>query len=196
MRKALVDLINHIGHFEVTGEASDGKELLRLLRSHKPDIVLLDLEMPVMNGWEVMERLSVRPVKSSIVILSQHFSKEMQLHFISKGANAYLPKNCGEEQFTKTLLEVHHKGFCFDEEVVAGLIGYHPSENIPNKEHISPRELEVLVEIGNGLTDIQIADKLHITKHTVHSHRMKLLNKTKTHNSAELVKFAVRSALI
>lgn len=196
MRKALVELINSYAHFQVVGEAGNGRELLRSLRKTKADIVLLDLEMPVMNGWQVMERLAEHPIKSSVVVLSQHVSFETQLHFISKGAKAYLPKNCDEDQFVSTLLEVNEKGYCFDEKIVTGLIGYQPVNKGSKNERLSLRELEVLKEIGNGLTDPQIAEKLNITKHTVHSHRMNMMNKTKTHNAAELIKFAVMHKII
>lgn len=196
MRKALLKMIGDYDNFEVTGEAANGRELFQLLKTRKPDLVLLDIEMPVMNGWEVMEKLRLRYPQQSVIMLSQHYEMETMLHFISKGAKAYLPKNCGEELFIKTLYAVHEKGFYMQDDLEKALMGYKPQRTLTINGNISTRELEVLSEIGNGLTDQQISQKLNITKHTVHTHRNNLLLKTKTHNAAQLTKFAAKNGLI
>ncbi|MBC7861689.1 MAG: response regulator transcription factor, partial [Bacteroidia bacterium] len=110
VRKALISLLKENPNIEVIGEAENGKKLLELLKQVEPDIVLLDIEMPVMNGQEALDVISKRFPAIKVIILSMYEEMALMSDFITKGARAYLPKGCSIERLFEAIETVNAKG--------------------------------------------------------------------------------------
>jgi len=190
VRKSFIALLKEYKEFEVVGEAGNGKELLELLRKINTDIVLLDIKMPVMNGIDALKLVRARYPYIKVIMLSSQSDLISVKTAIACGARGFLSKDCSPEQLAKTILNIAEKGFYLEEEISNELLN--DSLNgaaISTKKELSGRELEILKEFCNGLTEKEIADKLHISAHTVHFHKKNLYAKTNTHNIAGLLKF-------
>jgi two-component system, NarL family, response regulator DegU len=193
MRKSLIALLKEYPLFDVVGEAANGRELLDVLKQVNADIVLLDIEMPVMSGTEALKVIQQRFPELKPIILSIHNNLAYIKDSLALGARGYLPKDCSPDQLEKTILTVNSKGFYIEDQLSKELLHdsvYGMSASSANpKQTFSARELEVLKELSNGKTEKEIAQKLNISRHTVHFHRMKMYVKTNTHNLAGLLKY-------
>lgn len=200
MRKSLIALLSDYEHFLVVGEASNGKELLQLLKTVKPDIVLLDVEMPVMNGLEAISILNVRFPTIRVIILSMHNDSGLIVDFMTRGARAYLPKGCDVDTMINTMEMVQKNGFHFSDKVSKAMLTSVMTEKnaYPFLEELSlsDRELEIMRELCEGKTNKEIADTLKITPRTIDFHRTNIYTKTKSRNLAELVKYAIKHGLV
>lgn len=198
MRKSLIALLKEYPNFEIIGEASNGKDLLNLLKDLEPDIVLLDIEMPVMNGIEALKIIRTRFPEVKVIVLSIHNDLVYVRNSLALGARGYLAKDCLPEQLERAILDISKKGFYLEDGVSKDLLhdtAY--SQNISTgKQTFSSRELEVLKELCRGKTEKEIALMLNISHHTVHFHRMNIYTKTNTHNLAGLLNYAKLNVLL
>lgn len=188
--------LNDYEEFEVVGESANGRELLDLLKLIETDIVVLDLEMPVMSGLDALKIMQFRFRNVKAVILSVHDSLASIRECLSLGARGYLSKDCIPEQLIKTLLNVHVKGFYMEEDVSKNLLQNLAYETSGTKQKLSRREMEILKELYIGKSEKEIASLLSISKGTVHFHRMNIYTKTNTHNLAELLRYISENSLI
>ena len=204
-RKGLSRLIEDIEGMSVLLEASHGQDLLDQLASRQtnhqdlPDLVLLDLQMPVMNGVETARELQKQYPDIKIIVLSTHFSKAFVLNMIEVGASAHMPKKAPLDEMEMTIKKVAEKGYYYNERVLEII-----TENIRTKQkpkasfdiQLTPREEEVLQLICKQYTAQEIADKLYISPRTVEGHRNNLLTKLNCKNIAGLVIFAIQNQLV
>lgn len=202
-RKGLVMLLSDFPDLEIVLEASNGQELLDRLAvaESKPNVLLLDLKMPVLNGIETAKILREQYPELKIIILSTHFSKAFILNMIEIGASSYLPKNSDPDSVANTIKAVAEKGFSYNNEVLEVI-----RESMVNKHSIKPknsfeveltnREQEILNLICDQYTTSEIADKLFISPRTVDGHRNNLLGKLGCRNTAGLVVFALQHNLV
>jgi len=191
--------------FEVVGEANNGIELLDMLGEQQlPDIILADINMPLLGGVELTERLAVKYPAVRIILLSMINSSQQVIQAFSKGASGYLVKNVSYEELIYSIHHVHRGGRYLCEELsmlMVGLLSHQPATQIGSQQLIaeldlSDRESEVLQLISDGHTNLEIADMLFLSKRTVEGHRQSLIDKTKTKNTASLIKFAVQHQLV
>ena len=200
MRKSLKALLNDYDNLQVVGEAGNGKELIKLLKDIKPDIILLDVEMPVMNGMEAITILNIRFPDTKVIVLSMHKEDTLIVDFMTRGARAYLPKGCDVDTLISTIEMVHQNGFHFSDSVSkAMLIGVMKERAINpflDELALTDREREIMRELCEGKTTKEIADALNITPRTIDFHRSNIYAKTKSRNVAELVKYAIKNGLI
>jgi DNA-binding NarL/FixJ family response regulator len=165
---------------KVLAEAENGRELLKLLVCYKPDIVLLDLEMPVMNGSEALEAIAKRFPDIRVIILSLYFEEALQENFLARGARGYLPKDAvagNIELLVEAMRTVKNGGiFKFD----------FPCE----KKNYSRRQKELMPLIFDGFTNEEIAGKMGISKRSVEKHRQKLYEKAGVKKSIDFYKYA------
>jgi DNA-binding NarL/FixJ family response regulator len=197
MRKSLIALLNDYSRFEIVGEASNGKELIELLKKTDTDIVLLDIEMPVMNGTEALKIIRLRFPEMKVVMLSAHNDLYYVKDSLSNGARGYLPKDCLPEELINALESIQDKGFYLEDQISKDLL--HESvygRSTISKIVLSSREAEVLKELCSGHTEKEVGIKLNISPHTVHFHKMNIYSKTKSHNLAGIIKFAHDNGLI
>jgi DNA-binding NarL/FixJ family response regulator len=196
-RNGLKILLNAFPEFEVTGEASNGEEFLRILKETPADVVLMDINMPEMDGIEATRKgLKMNPV-IDVIALSMYGEEEYYYKMVDAGAKGFLLKDSDISEVKEAILTVRKGGSYFSQELL-----YHVIQKIKHREHesksanLSKREKEILIKICEGLSNQEIAETLFISKRTVDKHRANLLGKTNSKNTASLILFAIRNKLI
>lgn len=200
MRQSLKALLGDYEEFTVVGEAANGKQLLDLLKTVSADVVLLDLEMPVMNGREALLVIRSKYPDVKVILLSMHNSPEVMMDLMSCGARAYVPKGSDVDALLSTIKQVDEFGYFFSEEVSKAMRNAtqrDKEENTINEDApLSDREMEVMKELCKGSTAKEIAATLFLTVRTVEFHRLNIYAKTNSHNIAELVKYAIKHGIV
>jgi DNA-binding NarL/FixJ family response regulator len=168
-----------------------------MMKTILADLVLLDLEMPVLSGMEALKILRLRFPETKIIILSLHKEIAYVKNAMAHGANGYLSKDCLPEQLIMAISTVHEKGFYVEDLLLKDLVAesLYGVEQTLAKRLLSNREKEVLQALCDGKSEKEIALKLNISRHTVHFHRMNLHAKTKSHNLADLLRYATSNGL-
>jgi DNA-binding NarL/FixJ family response regulator len=196
-RNGLKILLDSFPEFEVTGEASNGEEFLKLLNNTEADIVLMDINMPEMDGIEATRKgLRICP-GINIIALSMYGEEEYYYKMVDAGAKGFLLKDSDIAEVKEAIMTVNKGGSYFSQELL-----YHVIQKIKHREHesksanLSKREKEILFKICEGLSNQEIAETLFISKRTVDKHRANLLGKTNSKNTASLILFAIRNKLI
>lgn len=191
--------------FEVVGEASNGKEALDFLRTNPvPDIVLTDISMDEMDGMELLQILNTQYSSIKVVILSMLNQINYVIEAFESGLAGYLVKNVGYNELLFGLNHIANGGRYMSEEIAMILLDQVRSgqsyAQIPGEMQtdfdISERELEVLKLIAEGYTNVEIADKIFLSKRTVEGHRQNLIDKAGVKNTAHLVKFAFERGIL
>jgi len=196
-RNGLKLLLNSFTEFEVTGEASNGEEFLRLLNTTPADIALMDISMPEMDGIEATRRgLKICP-SLNIIALSMYGEDEYYYKMVDAGAKGFLLKDSDISEVREAIITVIKGGSFFSQELL-----YHVIQKIKLREQepksavLSKREKEILLKICEGFSNQEIAESLFISKRTVDKHRANLLGKTNSKNTASLILYAIRNKLI
>lgn len=196
-RNGLKILLNAFPEFEVVGEASNGEEFLKLLRTTQADVALMDINMPEMDGIEATRKgLKLCPA-IDIIALSMYGEEEYYYKMVDAGAKGFLVKDSAISEVKEAILTVRKGGSYFSQELL-----YHVIQKIKYRENesksanLSKREKEILFKICEGLSNQEIAETLFISKRTVDKHRANLLGKTSSKNTASLILFAIRNKLI
>jgi len=200
-RKGMVALIGSFDEMSLVFEAENGRVLLDLVDAAivKPDIILLDLQMPVLNGLETLKILKESYSEIKVVVLSVHEAENFILATIQAGANGYLAKNAEPEEVEIAIREVFKNDFYFTPamlEVMRKGLLRKTVASLENEDSLSPREIEVLKLICKQFSSNEIAEKLFISNRTVEGHRNNLLIKTQSRNTAGLVLYALKHKLI
>ena len=202
-RRGMRLILDDYPGLKVIIEAENGQHLLDNIRASDelPDVLLLDLKMPVMGGIEAAEIIRREFPSILIVVISSHFSKAFIINMIEIGASAYLGKNTAPDEVVETIRMVREKGFYYNTEVM-GIIRENimsPISSKANREQtidITNREKEVLQLICEECTTQEIADRLFISVRTVDGHRNNLLSKLGCRNTAGLVVYALQNGLV
>lgn len=196
-REGLSALLNEDDQIKLQFDVSDGEQLLEGLKDHKVDIVLLDLNMPVLNGQQTLKLLNKRHPKIRSIVLSMHDTGDYILETIKLGARGFLPKHCDIEKVIDAIYAVQEQGYYFDDEVskkqILRLVNEGGIEPEFKSEKLSDREIDILELICEEKTNNQIADLLCISVRTVEVHRLNLLRKTGAKNVAGLVIYAIKN---
>jgi DNA-binding NarL/FixJ family response regulator len=201
-REGIASLINNEDGFSLVMEADNGLDFLSKLKSMNelPDILLMDMEMPGMDGMQLNDELRKKFPSVKVIVLSVHNSERLMARMIQAGASGYLFKNCNKDELLNALRSVFNNGFYITPAVLkaiqspaANAKGITNIQSIPIE--ISQREREVLQLICEEFSNAEIAEKLFISVRTVDGHRNNLLAKTGCHNTAGLVLFAVKHRL-
>jgi len=196
-RRGLISLLEEMPDFQVTGEASNGQEALQLIEKVQPDIVLLDINMPVMNGIEALENIRKLYPAQKVLMLTISQNDEDLIGAIVAGANGYLLKNTEPENLRVTILQVIAGNSVLSPEVTAKVM---QAARHSQAEHghslLSDREVEVLKCLARGQTTSQIAGVLFISDNTVKTHIRHILEKMEVNNRAEAVARAAQMDLI
>lgn len=202
IRAGIRVLLEQIDDFEVVIEAANGEELLNALPRNRTDIVLLDIDMPVMDGIETTKILQQKFPKIKIIILSLHDEDRFILHLMELGASGYLLKDAEPDEVEKAIRNVYQNGLYFNDIVNKVMFRKATNKSVRNskvfnyKVDLSERELEVLNLICEGLTNAQIAEEISLSQRTVEGYRLKMLGKLKVTNTAGLVAYAIKNHLV
>ncbi|MBL7945228.1 MAG: response regulator transcription factor [Flavobacteriales bacterium] len=199
-RKGMSMLLRELEGMEVTLECANGKDLLKAIAVVPVDIVLLDLEMPVMDGVETMKRMRTDHPEVKVVVLSMHSEEKFIVHLMELGANGYLLKTAEAAEVETAIRSVAESGYYFSDMVsqvmLQGLVKrdkVRPYFNVVDP--LSDREIEVLKLICAEKTTPEIAEQLFLSPRTVEGHRNNILLKTGARNVAGLVVFAMTNGI-
>ncbi len=199
LRDGLRLLIQKQPDMEVVGEAKDGREALRLVSDLAPDVVVMDIGMPELNGIDATSRMTEERPQIKIVALSVHSDKRMVVRMLQAGALAYVPKVSASEELITALNEVEQGNYYLSPKVAGPVLNHyvrHTIEDRPAELHgLTSREREVLQLVVEGQTSKQIAHQLQVSDKTVEKHRQNIMKKLDLHDIPALTKFAVREGL-
>ncbi len=192
--RALVDLHNDI---EIVGEASEGRETIDKVQELEPDIVVMDIAMPGMDGLEATRRIRSKHPKVKVLVLTQYNNREYILSAIKAGAAGYVPKRALGSDLVSALRAVHRgESFLYPSAAAALIEDYRQQAEVEPYDRLTAREREILKLIAEGHTSREIAGMLFISLKTVQGHRAKIMEKLDIHNRTELIKYAIRKGLV
>jgi DNA-binding NarL/FixJ family response regulator len=198
-RQGLKSLIMLENFATVIGEASNGVEFLKLLSHLKPDLVLMDIDMPNMNGMEATKKAIEIMPDLKVIAFTMFGDEEYYYKMIDLGVKGFILKSSGIQELEKAIQEVMNGESYFSNELLRKIInnfGRNAAKKPMEANQLTPRELEVLKHICLGLNNDQVAEKLFISAKTVKSHRSNLLEKTNCKNTPALILFALKNKLI
>ena len=199
VREGLRSMLEKEPGIIVVGEAEEGRTTLRLARELTPDVIIMDVAMPDLNGIEATRQIVAEFPAIKVIALSMHDDRRFVLHMIKAGAKGYLLKDSAFKDLAKAIrVVVANKTYLSSEIadiVVKDYLATTASEESSAFYLLSPREREVLQLIAEGKTSNQVAENLHVSIKTVETHRAQLLRKLKVKSVAELTKYAIREGL-
>lgn len=201
LRDGLRALLCASGEFKVVGEASEGRQAIREASSLQPQLVLLDLSMPGINGLEALKEIKRQCPQSKVVILTVHRAEEYVLAALKAGADGYILKDANSTELLLALRNVvSGKPYLspgIADKVIGGYLdGRRALKPMSSWETLTDRERQVLKLIAEGKTNKEIADYLYISPKTVEKHRANLMRKLDLHNAAAVTAFAVEKGLV
>lgn len=198
-RRGTMMLLESFDEVASVDDAENGKEALEKLEAGRFDLILLDLEMPVLDGWETAKKVVSKFPEVKIIMISMHDSLQIISDLIEIGVHSYLLKNADPDEVHKAIVSVTNNDFYYNQLVSKAL---HKkvqkdglSKGVARRADISPREIEILQLICQELTMKEIGEKLFVSEQTVHTHRKNLMRKTKAKNAVGLVKFAFQNGI-
>jgi len=199
IRDGLRALLESEDDLEVVGEAENGRDAVRLVRNLAPDVVVMDISMPDLNGVEATRQVCRRCPDTRVIALSVHADRRFVTEMLKAGASGYLLKDCAFEELVRgirTVVEGHtYLSPRIANAVVEGHVRAPASEAEPTGSVLTAREREVLQLLSEGHGTKQIARHLHVSTKTIDTHRQHIMDKLDIHNVPELTKYAVREGL-
>ncbi len=201
VRDGICALLRLAGDIEVVGEAANGKEALEMVRKLMPDVVLMDISMPVMGGLEATRRIHKEFPRTKVLVVTQYDDKEYVFPVIEAGAHGFISKTAASSELASGIRSVH-RGDSFLSPSVAKLLiedyqrGTNVRETCDPYRQLTDREKEILKLLAEGYTTQEIANMLVISSKTVEGHKTNLMAKLDVHNRIDLVKYALRKGII
>ena len=202
VRQGLCALLNADGNIKVVGEARTGREAVDLARTLRPDVILMDIAMPVLNGLEATRQILAANPKAKIVILSAHSDDEYIERMSTAGVAGFLEKQTSAEVLTNAIRDVANGGRYFSPSVAKRMHGaagkpldrdgFHKA----NASRLTSRETEVLQLVAEGAANKQVAAALGISIKTVEKHRQHLMDKLDIHETAGLTRYAIAAGVV
>jgi DNA-binding NarL/FixJ family response regulator len=197
LREGLVAVLGTQPDLDVIGEAADGSEVVRLAERLEPDVILLDLEMPEMDGVEALEKLRENGSEARVIVFTAYDTDERILSSLRAGAKGYLLKGASRTELFGAIRTVHSGGSLLQPVVTSRLLDHMSHESTaPEPDPLTPRELEVLALLAHGLKNAEIADRLFIGERTVKFHVSSILAKLGADNRTEATRIALSQRLI
>jgi len=199
IREGLRALLDKEPDMEVVAEAEDGRTTVRLAREYRPDVVIMDITMPGLNGIEATRQIIAELPDIKVIALSMHSDRKFVSEMLSAGASGYLLKDSAFEELSNALHAVYNDqpylSAKIDDQGLIGFAGKVKAEAHAKAHPLSHREREVLQLLAEGKTTRQIASSLCVSGKTIASHRTQIMNKLGLTSVAELTKYAVREGL-
>jgi RNA polymerase sigma factor (sigma-70 family) len=201
IREGLRVMLGNQPDMEVVGIATNGREAIRLVDEHEPDVVVMDISMPELNGIEAMQQMLPRHPNVQVVVLSIHESKPYVSRALKAGARGYLIKETAGLEVAEAVRAVHHSERYLSQRIADLLTeaSFQKLESLIEVgplEALSPREREILQLVAEGKTSQEIAERLSISPKTVDTYRSRLMHKIGVEDVAGLVKFAIQHGVI
>src|SRR4051794_34287622 len=198
VRKGISACLSRHDHLHVIGEAADGHEAVKKARELLPDIILMDIDMPQMNGLAVTELVRKEFPRMKVLILSMHSNTEYVLRIIQSGAHGYVLKEAATDELVRAINTIHGGEAFFSPEVARVALNQfvRGSSSPAPGATLTTREREVLVQIAEGLSNKEIANHLGVGVRTVETHRERIMRKLDIHSVAGLTKYAISKGLV
>ena len=197
VRAGLKQIIMEDNGITVTGEASNGGDLLEKIRRQDYDVILLDLTMPGMDGLDVLKQLKIEKPKLPVIVLSIHPEDQYALRVLKAGASGYVTKASAPDELIGAIRKVF-RGGKYISTAIAEKLAFQLDANFEEMPHeaLSDREYQVLCMLASGKTVTEIADELALSVKTVSTYRARILEKMDMKNNAELIHYAVQNKLV
>jgi DNA-binding NarL/FixJ family response regulator len=198
-REGVVTLLSTAEYIEVIAQAEDGQDAIEKVKQFNPNVVLLDIAMPRMNGIEATKKLKSLKPEIKIIILSMHLEKEYVKGVLEAGADGYLVKNCTYLQLTDAIQSVYNGKKYLSQDVTDQVISGYLSPSVSKEndfDKLSEREKEIFLLFAEGNTAREIGDTLFISIKTVNTHKQNLLEKLNLKSNADMIKYALKNGLI
>jgi DNA-binding NarL/FixJ family response regulator len=201
LRDGMRLLLERQAGFSVVGEAADGREIVQLTQAHAPDVVVMDIAMPNMNGIEATRRIVEKFPRTGVVILSMHYDESYVIRSLKAGARAYLLKDAMKAELIAAIRAVA-EGRSFFSPRISRILQEDYVEALGRKgsddtyDLLTEREREILQLVAEGKTNKEIASSLNVSLYTVDTHRTHILQKLNLHSVPEVILYAVRKGII
>ena len=202
VRQGIKVVINSLDGWELCGEAANGRQAVELAKELQPDVAVLDITMPELNGLDATRQIGECSPRTKVIILTMHESDALALTVIKAGARGFVLKNDAPEALPRALTAVREGRIFFTPKVsdLVMLSLTNPAamtqlEEAP-RSRLTPREREIVQLLAEGFSNKEAADRLGISHSTIESHRKNVMSKLKLRSSTELVRYAIRNNLI
>jgi len=196
VREGLAALVEKTGHFEVVGQCGDGLRVVQQVVDTRPDVVVLDVQMPGLNGVDICRELSRQLPEAAVLILSMHDNEEFIVRALENGAKGYLLKESAGTELAEAMRTVAAGKRYLGPGVPRSVLTRLHQERCDPYERLTTRERQVLQLIAEGRTNRKAAEALGLAVKTVDTHRMRLMRKLNIHDQTTLVKFAVNRGIV
>jgi two-component system response regulator NreC len=201
VRTGLKLLLDRVPEMEVVAEAADGREAVRLARELKPDITIMDIGMPLLNGLDAAAHIVRENERIGVIVLSMHADESYILRALNAGAKGYLLKDHADEDLEQAIRSVSMGKPYFSPSIAQSLledyVGLMRERRLEDSyDLLTEREREVLQLLAEGKSNKEVASFLNVSPYTIETHRTNLMQKLGLHNTAEIVLYAVRKAII
>ena len=199
LRTGLKSLLDQQNDIEIIGEAEDGREVVSLTKKLEPDIVILDIGMPSMNGIQATQHIVAEVPNTKVLALSMHSDHHFVVKMLQAGASGYLLKDCAFEELITAVRTITDGKYYLSKDVTGVVINDYinkiQSTDTINQSVLTSREREILQLITEGKSTVDTANLLNVSTKTVETHRKNIMDKLNIHTIAELTKYAIRTGL-
>lgn len=198
MREGIKQLLEFDGTLEIVAEANDGVECLEILESTNPDILLLDINMPRMNGLDVLEKLKTKKTPIKVLILTVHNEIEYMVKAIDIGAEGYILKDSGSAELKKAIISIVNNETYIQPSLIPALNSRLINRDIDKEKlaQLTKREVEILAQVANGLFNKEIGLNLNISERTVKNHISNIFKKIEVSDRTQAAVFAIKNNII
>ena len=197
VRSGIRRLLEDTQLVKIVGEAECGEDSLRMVQELKPDVILMDVNMPGIGGVETCRRILQRDPKQKIIVLTVHSEQTFPKRMLEIGAKGYLTKECGIDEMMEAIKQVNNGNSYIATSIAQQLaLSLLPGNESNPIDRLSRREFQVMLMISNGLSNIQISEKLCLSPKTISTYRLRLLEKLGAKSEVDLIKIAVEQGMV
>ncbi len=197
VRTGIKRLLEDSGQVEIIAEAESGEECIEKARELRPDVILMDVNMPGIGGLEASRRILLHDPEQKIIILTVHAEQNYPKRLLEIGARGYLTKECLPDEMLSAIRKVHEGGSYIEPKIAQKLaLSMLPGHDSNLMDRLSQREFQVLLMVAEGLTNAEISRKLCLSPKTISTYRSRLMEKLEANNEFELVRIAVEYGLV
>jgi len=197
VRSGIRRLLEDSQQVNIVGEAECGEDSLQMAQDLKPDVILMDVNMPGIGGVETCRRILQKNPKQKIIVLTVHSEKTFPKRMLEIGAKGYLTKECGVNEMIEAIKQVNNGSSYIANSIAQQLaLSLLPGNEDNPIDKLSRREFQVMLMISNGLSNIQMSEKLCLSPKTISTYRLRLLEKLGAHNEVDLIKIAVEQGMV
>ena len=197
VRSGIRRLLEDSKQVKIVGEAECGEDSLQMTQDLKPDVILMDVNMPGIGGVETCRRILQRNPKQKIIVHTVHSEKTFPKRMLEIGAKGYLTKECGVDEMIEAINQVNDGNSYIASSIAQQLaLSLLPGNEANPIDKLSRREFQVMLMISNGLSNMQMSEKLCLSPKTISTYRLRLLEKLDAHSEVDLIKIAVEQGMV